>query len=307
MRKTYFLHSHRFSLQPSKPSLAHRHFGANFAHDLYRISQRYLYHGGKPMTNQHFEILQFLADARLATSSQLARLFFAESPTHRSQIRRSNLATKQLKEAGFIYHQPRKIGGWTKGSSSYIWSLTYKGWKKLKEVNSSISLRFRNRVDFSQNHVEHTLAITEIFVELKELERLGKIKLEEFHYEPKSWRYYSDIGGSSLVLKPDAFAKIIVGEYEDFYFFELDRSSESLTRIANTCKKYIQYYNTGIEQRVNDIFPFVLWIVPDERRKENISNAIHLKLNNFWQMFQVVTLDEFSQFIHGEYNDKQQD
>lgn len=307
MRKTYFLHSHRFSLQPSKPSAAHRRFGANFAHDLYRISQRYLYHGDKPMTNQHFEILQFLADARLATSSQLARLFFAESPTHRSQIRRSNLATKQLKEAGLIYHQPRKIGGWTRGSSSYIWSLTYKGWKKLKEVNSSISLRFRNRVDFSQNHVEHTLAITEIFVELKELERLGKIKLEEFHYEPKSWRYYSDIGGSSLVLKPDAFAKIKVGEYEDFYFFELDRSSESLTRIVNTCKKYIHYYNTGIEQRVNDIFPFVLWIVPDERRKENISNAIHLKLNNFWQMFQVVTLDEFSQFIHGEYNDKQQD
>ena len=259
------------------------------------------------MTNQHLEILQFLADARLATSSQLARLFFAESPTHRSQIRRSNLATKQLKEAGLIYHQPRKIGGWTKGSSSYIWSLTYKGWKKLKEVNSSISLRFRNRVDFSQNHVEHTLAITEIFVELKELEQLGKIKLEEFHYEPKSWRYYSDIGGSSLILKPDAFAKITVGEYEDFYFFELDRSSESLTRIINTCKKYIHYYNTGIEQRVNDIFPFVLWIVPDEQRKENISNAIHLKLNNFWQMFQVVTLDEFSQFIHGENNDKQQD
>ncbi|KXT68821.1 hypothetical protein SGODD07_02021 [Streptococcus gordonii] len=50
---------------------------------------------------------------------------------------------------------------------------------------------------------------------------------------------------------------------------------------------------------MNDIFPFVLWIVPDERRKENILNAIHTKLNNFWQMFQVVTLDEFSQFIQG--------
>ena len=251
------------------------------------------------MTNQHFEILQFLADARLATSSQIARLFFAESPTHRSQIRRANLATKQLKEAGLIYHQPRKIGGWTKGSSSYIWSLTYKGWKKLKESDNSISLRFRNKVDFSRNHIEHTLAVTEIFVELKELERCGKIELNEFQFEPKSWRAYTDIGGSSIILKPDAFAKITVGEYEDFYFFELDRSSESLTRIVNTCKKYVHYYNTGIEQRVNEIFPFVLWIVPDEKRKENTSNAIHDKLNNFWQMFQVVTLDEFSQFIKG--------
>lgn len=299
MNKSQFLHSHRFSRRPSKYSATNRHFRANFAHDLYRISQRYVYHGGKPMTTQHFEILQFLADARLTTSSQIARLFFTESPTHRSQVRRANLATKQLKEAGFIYHQPRKIGGWTKGSSSYIWSLTYKGWKKLKEEDNSISLRFRNKVDFSQNHVEHTLAITEIFVELKELEHLGKIELNEFQFEPKSWRDYADIGGSSLILKPDAFAKITVGEYEDFYFFELDRSSESLTRIANTCKKYIHYYNTGIEQRVNELFPFVLWIVPDDKRKANISDAIHSKLNNFWQMFQVVTLEEFSQFIQG--------
>lgn len=257
------------------------------------------------MTDQQLKILQFLADARMATSSQIARLFFAETSTQRAKIRRANLATKQLKEAGLIYRQPRKIGGWTKGSASYVWSLTYKGWKKLKEQDNSLSLRFRNKVDFSQNHVEHTLAVTEIFVELKELERLGKIELEEFQFEPKSWRYYSDIGGSSLILKPDAFAKIVVGEYEDFFFFELDRSSESLTRIVNTCKKYVHYYNTGIEQRVNKVFPFVLWIVPDERRKENISKVIHQKLNNFWQMFQVVTLDEFENFIQGGENEQE--
>ncbi|MCW1077354.1 replication-relaxation family protein [Streptococcus anginosus] len=281
MSKLQIIHSHRFSNRHAKQSAQHRRLRAKFAHDLYRNSIRYFYHGGKLMTNQQWEVLHFLADARMATSSQIAHLIFANFSTQRARIRRANLITKQLKEAGLIYHQPRKIGGWTKGSASYIWSLTYKGFKKLKEQDESISLRFRNKVDFSRNHIEHTLAITEIFVELKELERLGKIQIEEFCFEPKSWRYYSDIGGSSLILKPDAFAKITVGEYEDFFFFELDRSSESPTRIVNTCKKYIHYYNTGIEQRINEVFPFVLWIVPDERRKQNITNVIHSKLNNF--------------------------
>ena len=96
------------------------------------------------MTNQQWEVLHFLADARMATSSQIAHLIFANFSTQRARIRRANLITKQLKEAGLIYHQPRKIGGWTKGSASYIWSLTYKGFKKLKEQDESISLRFRN-------------------------------------------------------------------------------------------------------------------------------------------------------------------
>lgn len=256
------------------------------------------------MNPKQIEILSFLAHCKMATSRQIARLLFHDATSIRSQNRRANLLTKHLKEAGLIYHQPRKIGGWIKGSSSYIWSLTSKGVKTLQTSSTFLSLRPRSKWDATQHHIEHTLAVTEIFVQLKELEREQKIQLEDFQFEPKSWRTYADISNSSLILKPDAFAKLVVGEYEDIYFFELDRSSESLTRIANTSKKYIHYYKTGIEQRENDIFPLVLWIVPDEKRKIAVADTLQTRLSNFWQMFHVITLDDFADFIQGGQTDE---
>ena len=91
-----------------------------------------------------------------------------------------------------------------------------------------------------------------------------------------------------------------MGEYEDSYFYEIDMATESLNRVLNQCKKYIAYYQIGIEQREqNGVFPLVLWIVPHDKRKEAISKKIESELNNFQPMFQVVTLEEFSEWIGG--------
>ena len=51
MSKLQIIHSHRFSNRHAKQSAQHRRLRAKFAHDLYRNSIRYFYHGGKLMTN----------------------------------------------------------------------------------------------------------------------------------------------------------------------------------------------------------------------------------------------------------------
>ena len=102
-----------------------------------------------------------------------------------------------------------------------------------------------------------------------------------------------------MTLKPDAYLELVSREYEDHYFIELDRSTESLTRIVNTCKKYIEYYRSGVEQRQHGVFPFVLWIVPDDKRKPAISKAIQTELYNFWELFTVITLDDYQNYIKG--------
>ena len=86
---------------------------------------------------------------------------------------------------------------------------------------------------------------------------------------------------------------------KDHYFLEVDRSTESLSRIVNICKKYIEYYRSGVEQRQNDVFPYVLWIVPDDKRKLAISKAIQKELYNFWELFTVMTLDDYQSYIQG--------
>lgn len=104
---------------------------------------------------------------------------------------------------------------------------------------------------------------------------------------------------SHFTLKPDAFARLTVGDFEDSYFFEADNATEHLGRIVAKCKQYIAYFNTGIEQREKEIFPLVVWLVPDEKRKLAILNRIKEDLDSYWELFEVVTLEEFSGFIEG--------
>lgn len=246
------------------------------------------------------QILYFLSQARFATTNQLARLFFASSMRTDTAIRRASFTLQSLKKAGLVSHLKRRIGGARRGSASYVWQITFKGLKLLKNQDDSIILRYKNKYEPTQHHVEHTLAITEVFVETLEAVRNSKnLSLENFSFEPNSWRSYQKLSGIGMTLKPDAYLELINHDYEDHYFLEIDRSTESLVRILNTCKKYIEYYRSGIEQRQKEVFPYVLWVVPGDKRKLAISKVIQKELYNFWELFTVITLDEYSDYIKG--------
>lgn len=251
-------------------------------------------------TDNDTQILYFLNQARYATTNQLARLFFADSGRFETAIRRANFALQSLKKAGLISHLKRRIGGARRGSASYVWQITFQGLKLLKSQDDSITLRYKNQYEPTQHHVEHTLAITEIFVETLEVIRDSeKLSLETFSFEPNSWRSYQKLSGIGRTLKPDAYLELVSQEYEDHYFLEIDRSTESLSRIVNTCKKYIEYYRSGIEQRQKEVFPYVLWVAPDDKRKLAISKAIQKELYSFWELFTVITLEEYPDYIKG--------
>nr|WP_269207811.1 hypothetical protein [Streptococcus equi] len=48
----------------------------------------------------------------------------------------------------------------------------------------------------------------------------------------------------------------------------------------------------------------VVWVVPDEKRKLAILNRIKDDLDAYWELFEVVTLEEFSDFIQGGRDDE---
>lgn len=47
----------------------------------------------------------------------------------------------------------------------------------------------------------------------------------------------------------------------------------------------------------------VLWVVPDDKRKLAILQRIQTELTEHWQLFNVVTLDEFNDYIEGGVQD----
>ena len=172
----------------------------------------------------------------------------------------------------------------------------------MRKTNDTIKLRLKNHYEPTRNHLKHQLFVTQLLMELKRLETDGKLTLESFAFEPKCWQSFATLL-TSLTLKPDAFVRLAIEEFEDAYFLEADNATEHLGRMVAKCKQYIAYFNTGIEQRENGIFPLVVWIVPDDKRKLAILNRIKEELETYWELFEVVTLDEFSDFIQGGRDD----
>jgi len=92
--------------------------------------------------------------------------------------------------------------------------------------------------------------------------------------EPRCWRQFSGLAGRQW-LRPDAFVVLGVGEYELRWFIEVDRASESLPVVLRKCRLYGEYYQSGVEQAAHGgVFPRVCWVVPDEKRAEQLRGAI---------------------------------
>ncbi|MDR0531384.1 MAG: replication-relaxation family protein [Oscillospiraceae bacterium] len=93
--------------------------------------------------------------------------------------------------------------------------------------------------------------------------------------EPNCWRSFTDSGNVVHQLKPDLYAVTSDGNYEDHWFFEYDAGKEPASRVIQQCRLYEDYYNSGAEQRGSGAFPVVVWIVPDEQRKDSLLSGIN--------------------------------
>lgn len=60
---------------------------------------------------QEGHVLKFLLKAKYVTTKQLARLYFTDSVSSSTALRRANLTTKKLNEKDYIGHLDRRIGG----------------------------------------------------------------------------------------------------------------------------------------------------------------------------------------------------
>ncbi len=74
------------------------------------------------------------------------------------------------------------------------------------------------------------------------------------------------LGGAAGTLKPDAFVRLGVGEYEDAFLVEVDLGTERRGQLTRQHHAYSEYFRSGVEQAKTGMFPGVLWLVPDARR-----------------------------------------
>jgi Replication-relaxation len=216
-------------------------------------------------------ILRQVGELRLMSARQIQAVHFPAGDHDSEQAAtraRQRVLTRLIRER-LLTRLERRIGGVRAGSAGLVLALGPVGQRVL-----ALDGGRRRSYEPTSRFVDHTLATTQLVVDVTLAARQGVLELLDYQAEPRSWREFADMSGRR-VLRPDAFLALGVGAYELRWFIEVDRSTESLPTVLRKCHLYGAYYQSGIEQaNRGGVFPRVCWMTPDTPRAERLRQAI---------------------------------
>jgi hypothetical protein len=227
---------------------------------------------------------------RLLSSTQVERLFFAETTNPPSRARLARRALARLAEMGLLARLERRIGGVRAGAAGHVYYATT-GTQRLVAYWQGDGLkRPRSRYEPTAAFVRHTLGIAESYVRLVEADRAGTTELLEFQSEPAAWLSFLGPGNARLILKPDAFLRLgVSADEEESFYLEIDCGTEGRTALARKCRAYLAAWQAGAG---GEVFPRVVWITTTERRVALLSEVCATMPAEAWQLFVVTTPEQ---------------
>ncbi len=224
------------------------------------------------LSERDLAVLESVAEHRFCTTRQIEQLLFTCHATPDSAARSCRRVLARLEACGLLERPIRRVGGLQAGSASSIWMLSPTG-QRLRNVRAGLGAIGRVR-EPGERFIQHYLAIGDAHLALVSAARAGRLELLQVQVEPQAWRGYPGLGGGRLILKPDLYAVTGSGDFEDHWFIEIDRATESLPVLLRQCAQYEAYRRSGVEQATTGVFPRVLWVVPDARRAGRLRAAL---------------------------------
>ena len=236
-------------------------------------------------------ILQDVARLNVASGRQLRRLHYPATSNGRRMARLDLLVLINLR---VLARLNRRIGGERSGSEGFVYALDVAG-QRLTTTGSSGN---RHPWTPGSHHLQHALAVSELYVRLREATSNGAVHLEQFDAEPHSWRFYRGPGGASSVLKPDAYAVTGSADYDDSWFIEMDRSTEPMTvdhlpRLAATSAIGSQ----GANRAERASFQPCFGSCPDDSRQSAMTITLAKLPPEYWHLFRVITHEAAAEAI----------
>lgn len=213
-----------------------------------------------------WQILENVEKVRLLTGGQLERLCFHELAGRSRAVVRWR-ALKRLTDWRAVLPLPRRIGGQARGSAGTTYALGSAGYALLQ-------LRRNERGDAAprrrpgppgERFVRHVLAVSELYVQLVEAHRAGRLHLLDFQAEPACW-WPDGLGGQ---LKPDAYVLLASEKYEDAWWIETDMATEHIPTLRRKMETYLDFIQRG-QLGPQNIMPRVLVSVTTGARKEAV-------------------------------------
>jgi hypothetical protein len=223
-------------------------------------------------------VVELVGRFRLMGAEQVREVLFStqssKTPLDRALLR--------LTTAGYLVRLGRMVGGFGGGSGQYVYQLGRAGWRLLGKGGGYRPLRVIDH---------HTLTIAECFVMLKRLEHGGELTVIRYDADPASRQNVGDI-----LLTPDAYVELgVSATRQKFHFWlEIDRDTENAETIRGKCVRYWRAFQAWD----GEVFPYIVFVVPDDRRQRELERTIAGGPDEAQELFQIYQLENFAELIH---------
>ncbi len=244
------------------------------------------------LADRDISVLRSVAEHRFLTAHHVEQLHFSSHASGESGARVCRRVLARLTRDRLLVRLDRRVGGVRAGSASFVYTLGPVGRRIIDNHRSRTT-------EPSALFLDHTLAIADLHCTLIAAARAGQTELVRVDVEPHCWRRYTGTGGAAEIVRPDLYAITATADYEDCWFIEVDRATESPAAIARKCRAYTAYWRTGKEQHHAGAFPLVVWIAPHEARVLRIRQVVESGRNINRDLFRTTTAENLLDLIRG--------
>lgn len=252
------------------------------------------------LSERDLEVFERVRSLRFVTGAQLTRLCFDLGDDPAANARASRRALLRLTRLGVLERLPRQIGGVRAGSAGFVYRLGLGGHRLAVMRGLQPERQRRRSLVPGTLFLAHALAVAELHTRLIESERSGRFELLELAAEPSCHRTYGGLGGQRLTLKPDSFARLGIGEFEDSYFIEVDRSTEGSRTLEAQLARYLAYAASGDAQARSGVLPKTLWLANTPERAAVIAECVRRLPASDRELFDIAPFDEAITVMAGE-------
>lgn len=218
------------------------------------------------------DILDSLKRFRLLSSTLIRQLHFAELHGKDGGARSVNRVMSRLERLRLVSRMEQRVGGFQGGSTSLTWQLSLSGHR----LQGALTGRAQQSPlpTSSWLFAMHTLGVAEVAVGALHAAHNGEFELLLLDTEPSCWQEFVSPSGALQRLKPDLYVVTANAVFEEHSFVEVDLGTEHRPTLQRKARVYACYRASGRHEAAHGVFPRVVWVVPDERRRAAVETAL---------------------------------
>jgi hypothetical protein len=213
-------------------------------------------------------ILSFVGRFGQVTTKHIDARFFAG---HKSRTSVKETVRRLTRNKLLARIEIRTVGGANGGSGQYVYQIGPAGWKAANMPGTYYAAR---SVKY------HSLAIADVFIEID-----ARLNVTTFDTEPDSHERVNYV-----LLEPDLFVVLDLEHVQRRAWLEIDLGTERPKQLREKMGRYYHAWS-GAPDRWRP-WPFVVWVVPDEKRRAELESLIKLEPAESQGMYRVTLFED---------------